>query len=227
MKMQSVGAAVVAVVVFVGAGAVGLAAQDKPGPASTAQQLFEAGQFDDALNAIGQKREKGEAGLSDAFLAAQVALKHTQNDRAKEEFARLRESDDPVWKSVGESGVASVENDQDKSIELARKAVEAAKAGEPGEQDDPEKKLRNFHAFYQLGMVQTRKEEWAGAAESFTRASELNPGFAYAHYYAGLSYSRVKRPDQMAKYFESFLKLAPKAPERSAVQSLLKTIRGR
>jgi hypothetical protein len=36
----------------------------------------------------------------------------------------------------------------------------------------------------------------------------------------------VKRPDQVVKYFETFLKLAPKAPERSAVQSLLKAIRG-
>ena len=223
MKMLYPRAAVmVAVVMMAGSGSAATALQDKPGAAS-AQQLFEAGQYDEALRSIAAMRDKGNAGPHDAALAAQIALKQTQHDRAKEEFARLAGSDDPVWKLIGESGVAAIENDRDKSAELAAKAVEESKAGD---QDDPAKKLRNFHAFYQLGLARTRKEEWGPAAEAFARAVELNPTFAYAHYYAGLSYSRVKRPDQVAKYFEAFLKLAPKAPERSAVQSLLKAIRG-
>ena len=226
MRMQCVGVAILTAVVMVAADSMALAAQDRPGPASPAQQLFEAGQYDDALKSIGEKREKGEAGLPDTFLAAQVALKKTENDRAKDEFSKLKDSDDPVWKAVGESGMAAIENDRDKAVELGKKAVEAAKSGDQPDQDDPAKKLRNFHAFYQLALAQARKEDWTAAAESFTRATELNPGFAYAHYYAGLSYSRIKRPDQVAKYFEAFLKLAPKAPERSAVLSLLKAIRG-
>jgi hypothetical protein len=36
----------------------------------------------------------------------------------------------------------------------------------------------------------------------------------------------VKRPDQVVRYFERFLKLAPKAPERSAVMSILRAIKG-
>ena len=96
----------------------------------------------------------------------------------------------------------------------------------PDSGDDPARRLREFHAYYQLGLARTRKEEWAGAAEAFARAAELNPNFAYAHYYAGLSYSRVKRPDQVVRHFEMFLKLAPKAPERSAVTSLLRAIKG-
>ena len=226
MKMKFIGAATLAAVIAFGSDSSLVTAQDKPGPASSAQQLFEAGQYDDALKAIGDMRADGKGGLPEAFLAAQIALKQTQNDRAKEEFARLTESDDAVWKLVGESGTAAVDNDRDRSAELGSKAVDAAKSGD-GDQDDPARKLRNFHAFYQLGLARTRKDEWAGAAESFARAAELNPGFAYAHYYAGLSYSRIKRPDQIAKHFEMFLQLAPKAPERSAVQSLLKSIRGR
>jgi tetratricopeptide (TPR) repeat protein len=224
MRMQYLGAAAIAAVVaLAGPGMSAADAQDKPGPGSAAQQFFEAGQYDDALKSIGEMREKGNAGPREAFLAAHVALKQSQNDRAKEEFERLKGSDDPVWRLVGESGTAAIENERDKSAELAAKAVEESKSGD---QDDPARKLRNFHAFYQLGLARTRKEEWGDAAESFARAAELNPGFAYAHYYAGLSYSRVKRPDQVVKYFETFLKLAPKAPERSAVQSLLKAIRG-
>lgn len=45
-----------------------------------------------------------------------------------------------------------------------------------------------------------------------TRATQIDPTFAYAHYYAGLAYSKVRRADRMAAHFEVFLKLVPKAP---------------
>ena len=53
------------------------------------------------------------------------------------------------------------------------------------------------------------------------------PRFAYAHYYAGLSHYRVGRTDKMAAAFEHFLTLAPKAPERPQVESIMRTLRGR
>src|SRR5262245_12482776 len=126
MKMQGFGAALMAAAVLVGSES-GTTAQDKPAPPS-AQQLFEAGQYDEAMKSIGEMREKGSAGLPDAFLAAQIALKQTQNDRAKEEFAKLSASDDPVWKLVGESGTAAIENDRDKAVEFAGKAVDTSKS---------------------------------------------------------------------------------------------------
>jgi len=50
---------------------------------------------------------------------------------------------------------------------------------------------------------------------------------AYAHYEAGMAYYKAKRVDRMAVYFENFLKLAPNAPEKPAVQSIMRTVRGR
>ena len=50
---------------------------------------------------------------------------------------------------------------------------------------------------------------------------------AYAHYEAGMAYYKAKRVDKMAVYFENFLKLAPAAPERPAVLSIMKTVRGK
>ena len=223
MKIQCPGAAVLAVTIaLAGPAAVAANGPDQQ-PAGQAQQFFEAGQYEQALKSVGEMRDRGAAGLPEAFLAAHAALRQNQNDRAKEEFARLTAADDPVWRLVGESSTAAVDGDPDRALELARKAVDEAKAGSG---DDPARRLRGFHASYQLGLVRTRKEEWAGAAEAFVRAAELNPNFAYAHYYAGLSYSRVKRPDQVVRHFEMFLKLAPKAPERSAVTSLLRAIKG-
>jgi tetratricopeptide (TPR) repeat protein len=220
MKMRCLGAAVVAAAVLLVEPEARLRAQDPP---QSAQQLFDAGQYDEALKSIAQLRAKGNTGLPEAFLAAHAALKLNQNDRAKEEFARLTASDDSIWRLVGESSTAAVDGNRDRAVELANKAVEEVKAA--GTQEDQAKRLRDFYAFYQLGLARSRKDEWTQAAEAFTRATELNSGFAYAHYYAGMAYSRIKRPDQVVKYFERFLKLAPKAPERSAVASILKTIK--
>ena len=50
---------------------------------------------------------------------------------------------------------------------------------------------------------------------------------AYAHYHAGMNFYEAKQVAQMAVYFENFLKLAPNAPERPAVESIMRTIRGR
>jgi hypothetical protein len=142
MRMQYLGAAAIAAVVaLAGPGTSAADAQDRPGPGSAAQQFFEAGQYDDALRSIGEMREKGNAGPREAFLAAHVALKQTQNDRAKEEFERLKGSDDPVWRLVGESSIAAIENERDKSVELAAKAVEESKSGD--QDDSPGRARRN------------------------------------------------------------------------------------
>ena len=82
-------------------------------------------------------------------------------------------------------------------------------------------------AQYQLGLVLARRQDWREASEAFDRASDLDPANAYAHYYGGLMHYRANRPDRMANHFEQFLKLAPEAPERPEVLSIMKTIRGR
>ena len=80
---------------------------------------------------------------------------------------------------------------------------------------------------YQLGMAHAEKRAWPSAAAAFEKATTLDPTFAYAHYYAGMSSYQSKRLDKMAASFERFLKLGPQAPERPAVEALMKTIRGR
>jgi hypothetical protein len=50
---------------------------------------------------------------------------------------------------------------------------------------------------------------------------------AYAHYEAGMAFYKIKRIDRMAVYFENFLRVAPDAPESAAVQSIMRTVRGK
>ena len=82
-------------------------------------------------------------------------------------------------------------------------------------------------AHYQRGIVLMTRQDYGGALEAFTKATQLDQRFAAAYYYAGLAASRIKRIDLMANNFGTFLKLAPKAPERPEVESVLKTVRGR
>jgi tetratricopeptide (TPR) repeat protein len=209
------------------------AAQDpmpSPVPVSAAQRSFEAGQYDQALQHVNEIRARGEAGTTEAFIGAHVQLRRSQTDLAKAEFSRLVESGDDTWRRVGESSLAYVDQDNDRALAVANEAVaqindRTAQAGGQIPQD-PGARWRDFAAFYQLGLVKVRFEDWAGAAEAFDRATQINPSFAYAHYYAGLAHSRMKRPDLVASRFEVFLKLAPSAPERGAVMSIMRTLRG-
>ena len=70
-----------------------------------------------------------------------------------------------------------------------------------------------------------RRATGARPSSGFTKAVELKPDFAYAHYYAALAYQRQRQLPKTAEHFDAFLRLAPDAPERSAVIAILRTIK--
>jgi lipoprotein NlpI len=82
-------------------------------------------------------------------------------------------------------------------------------------------------AHYQRGLVFMARNDFGNAVDAFTKATTLDPNFASAYYYAGLANYRVKRIDLMGNNFNTFVKLAPNAPERPEVESILRTVRGR
>ena len=77
----------------------------------------------------------------------------------------------------------------------------------------------------QLGLALARQQQWPEAAAEFEAASDRQPTNAYAHYYAGMMHYRANRIDRMAVHFEQFLKLAPEAPERPEVLSIMRTLK--
>jgi len=174
-----------------------------------AQQLFEAGQ-DEAALAAAAEVPGDPAG---AYLAGQVRLRMNQPAEAAQEFQRVAGQADPAWQAVGQSATALAGGDLHAALDAGTRAVATA----PG----------SFHANYQLGLVKAKMNDWAGAADAFGQAANINPTFAYAHYYAGIANSRIKRADLTAEHLDRFLKLAPMAPERPAVESLMRTLRGR
>lgn len=177
------------------------AAEQKP----EVQRLFQSGAYEKAVDAA------RDGDPASTYLAAQALLKMDRTDGAVGEMTRLRASDQPSWRLIGESGEALIANDAGRAVELARRAVEADG--------------NNPFAPYQLGLSAGKANDWGTAMSGFTRAIELKPDFAYAHYYAALSYQRLRQLSKTAEHFDAFLRLAPDAPERSAVLAILRTIK--
>jgi tetratricopeptide (TPR) repeat protein len=190
--------AVVAVLAWSGSA---MAAEQKP----EVQRLFQSGSYEQAVDAA------GDGDPASTYLAAQSLLKLGRADQAAAQISRLTASDQPGWRLIGESGEALLANDAGRAVELSRRAIEADGG--------------NSFAHYQLGLAASRANDWGGAVQGFTKAVELKPDFAYAHYYAGLAYQRLRQLSKTAEHFDAFLRLAPEAPERSAVAAILRTIK--
>jgi tetratricopeptide (TPR) repeat protein len=190
------------------------AAQQPSTTPPSVQKLFESGQYDALRQRVAAEDVPPPA---DLYLAGQAALKIEPPDRdgAKAAYAQIERAGDEQsgWTFIARSAKAVVDHAGDEAVRAAKQAVELA-PNEP-------------FAHYQLGLAQGEKRAWADAAEAFEKATTLAPNLAYAHYYAGMSYYQMKRLDRMSAFFERFVKLAPQAPERPAVESLLKTLRGK
>ena len=184
-----------------GSSVVVSAAEQKP----EVQRLFQSGDYEQAVEAA---RESDPAST---YLAAQALLKLDRTDQAVSEFTRLRASDQPVWRMIAESGEALAVNDTGRAIELGRRATDT-------DGDNP-------FAFYQLGLSASKAGDWGTAAVAFSETVGLKPDFAYAHYYAALASQRQRQLSKAAQHFEAFLRLAPEAPERQAVQAIMRSLK--
>ena len=169
------------------------------------QRLFQSGAYEQAADAA------RDGDPASTYLAAQSLIKLNNHDRAVAEFTRLRASENSAWRLVGESGEAMLANDAGRAVELGRRAVEAD-GGNP-------------FAQYQLGLAASKAGDWGTAVSALSRAVELKPDFAYAHYYAALAYQRQRQLPKAAEHLDAFLRLAPDAPERSAVLAIMRTLK--
>ena len=173
------------------------------------QRLFEAGKYQQVVDST-----TPAAAPDVLYTTAQSQQKLGALDQAAQTFGRLAErpEGDP-WHFIGLSGRQLVEGNIDAAVASARQAAAMA----------PSLPYTQF----QLGLALARAQQWAEAATAFDMAGQLQPNNAYAHYYGGMMYYRANRVDQMAVHFETFLKLAPEAPERPEVMSIMRTLQRR
>lgn len=173
------------------------------------QRLYEAGRYQQVVQAANPGSPPDVL-----YTTAQSQQKLGANDQAAQTYSRLAErpEGDP-WHFIGLSGRQLVEGNAPASIASARQATAMAP-------DLP-------YAHFQLGLALARQQQWGEAAAAFDAVSERQPTNAYAYYYGGMMQYRANRVAEMGVRFEQFLKLAPEAPERPEVLSIMKTLRAR
>ena len=75
------------------------------------------------------------------------------------------------------------------------------------------------------GALRVAQRNYQAAVNELNEAIARKRNNPYAYYYIGLAYNGLKRPDKVVESFETFLKLAPDAPEAERVKSLLRSVR--
>ena len=187
------------------------AALSEPSPSDAlVQEWYEAGRYDDVVKRV-TTATTTDVGAEALWLAAHSHVRLGRRDEAAALFARLEADADPAWRVTSQLALAALESNR----ELTQQARQAAIALS----DNP-------FVQYELGLAFVRGGDFGAAAQALDRTIAVNPTFAYAYYYAGLAYDRLRRADLMANRFEMFLRLAPKAPERPEVDAILRTVRG-
>jgi len=178
-------------------------------PGSSVQALYEAGRDDEVIGRTAATGVRSE----DVWFGAQSMLRMGQRGEALEQFRRLRDTaESEAFKRAGEVALARL-GGQPEAMQIAQAAASEFPS-------DP-------YVQFEVGVTSALQRDDNAAAQAFDAALNASPGFAYAHYYAGLAYDRLNRPDVMVTRFESFIRLAPSAPERSQVESVLRTARSR
>jgi len=190
----------------------------------TIQQLFEAGQYAPLLARVAAMEAPA---AEDIYLAGQASRRLDPPDevQARNWFIRLGGQEDNYWTFIGRSAMAMLGGDapadQPDAVPVAPDPAQAVADARRAAELAPDA----FFAQYHLGFTLAETKDYLAAVAAFDQAMKLNPTFAYTYYYAGYSQYQVKRVDRMANDFERFLKLAPEAPERPAIQALMRSIR--
>ena len=202
---------ILAIIVLAAAGLLGA---QTPQTLPEVRRLYEAGKYRDTVTAVDQAAAAAEDTTPRlVYLKALSEQKLDNDDGARESYRRLADMAHPAWSAIGRSALATMAKDFDEAKTAANEGVEQGGSL-------PE-------AYYQRGIVLAFRREFPDAARDFDTATMLDSSFAAAHYYGGLAEYRAKRLDRMAAHFEAFLKLAPNAPERPEVDSIMRTVRGR
>ncbi len=176
---------------------------------NSAQGLYESGRYREVINSV----NAGDRSAQALWFAAQSSLRLGQRDDATSQFAQLPQvGGNPVWQAVSDLALALL-RDNPEEIDSARETAAAFPA-------DP-------FVQYQLGLAHMRRNDLTAAAQAFDRCTQVAPRFAYAYYSSGIAYDRLNRSDLAIARLEMFEQLAPDAPERPEVTSILRTVRGR
>jgi len=165
-------------------------------------ELYRKSNFAEAASTL-RKVVESDQGNARANLYLGMALIEENKIADAEPFIQKADELSPSGETkLGKARLAAAKKDFDTAAELVKDAE--------GE-DLP----------YVRGLVELDRKQYAEAARDFESYMQSHPEHAYAHYYAGMAYNGMKRPDKMLTQFQLFLKMKPDAPEARKVQAVV------
>lgn len=168
------------------------------------KELFAQGNYAEAEREL-QSFVRDNDGNAQAHLyLGRALLAQDKLDEAERHLSRANEIESSGDSRIALALLAMERKNYDRAEELLRDAQGA-----------------DLH--YARGRLHFHRDRFEEAAQELERAIEQNADNAYAHYWAGLAYSRLKRPDKMLSHFEMFVRLRPNAPEARKVRAVLRT----
>jgi len=178
-------------------------------PSVAVQALYESGADREIVSRV-KNGVPDSVTSGDRWFAAQSQLRLGLRDDALEELSALSQSaSDPAVQVASQLAIGRLTNDEG--------LLDRARAAAIGYSDSP-------FVQYELGLSYAVRNDFATAARIFDACIATAPTFAYAYYQSALAYQRLDRADVMANRFDQFVRLAPNAPERPEVESVLRTI---
>jgi tetratricopeptide (TPR) repeat protein len=176
---------------------------------STIQALYESGDDREVLNRV-KNSVSASVTSADRWFAAQSQLRLGLRNDALNDLTVLTQTDaDPAVQVAAQLAIGRLTNDE---ATLGRARAEAGAYPE------------NLFVQYELGLSYAVRSDFASAARIFDVCIATAPAFAYGYYQSALAYQHLDRPDIMANRFDRFVRLAPNAPERPEVESVLRSI---
>jgi hypothetical protein len=176
---------------------------------SSIQTLYESGEDREVVDRVKSSVPTAVSG-ADRWFAAQSQLRlGLRNDAINDLTALTQTGGDPDVQVAAQLAIGRLTNDE-VTLDQARAAAAAY----------PE----SLFVQYELGLSYAVRNDFASAARVFDACIAAAPTFAYAYYQSALAYQHLDRPDIMANRFDRFVRLAPNAPERPQVESVLRTI---
>lgn len=168
------------------------------------RELYNEGKYSEAVTEL-QGAVKADADSAEAHrLLGMALIERGRVSDAEKHINRAMELDASGEGKLAAARLAVAKKDYDHAEQLIGEA-----SGEELE--------------YVRGLIHFHKNRFEEAATDLEAAGEKRPNNAYAHYYAGLAYSKTGKPDRMLTHFETFVRLKPDAPEARKVRAVLRT----
>jgi tetratricopeptide (TPR) repeat protein len=171
---------------------------------SKGRELYLQGKYDEAADELRRAVEENGENAAAQRMLGMVLLEQDKAGEAEKYVRRAAEMDTSGDSRIALARLYVAQKQYDKAHEALTDA-----SGEDLE--------------YVRGLLHFQKREHQQAADDLEAYLAKHPEHPYAHYYAGLAYNGLRKPDRMLSHFEKFLQLKPDAPEARKVRAVLKT----